>query len=222
MMENEYNRDIAELKERVQKILLLLKQAYPDVKGTELNFSNAWELLVATVLAAQTPDARVNEVTKILFQKYKSIKDYAEADKKELEEILKPINFYRKKTQRIKSIAKIILEKYNGEIPKSIEELTKIPGIGRKTANMVLANALNIIEGITVDTHVMRLANRLKLTTQKDRNKIEKELMEIIPREEWFNFSNLLIAHGKRVCNAKKPKCEICVIRELCPSFQIK
>ena len=222
MMENEYNRDIAELKERVQKILLLLKQAYPDVKGTELNFSNAWELLVATVLAAQTPDARVNEVTKILFQKYKSIKDYAEADKKELEEILKPINFYRKKTQRIKSIAKIILEEYNGEIPKSIEELTKIPGIGRKTANMVLANALNIIEGITVDTHVMRLANRLKLTTQKDRNKIEKELMEIIPREEWFNFSNLLIAHGKRVCNAKKPKCEICVIRELCPSFQIK
>jgi len=222
MMENEYNRDIAELKERVQKILLLLKQAYPDVKGTELNFSNAWELLVATVLAAQTPDARVNEVTKILFQKYKSIKDYAEADEKELEEILKPINFYRKKTQRIKSIAKIILEKYNGEIPKSIEELTKIPGIGRKTANMVLANALNIIEGITVDTHVMRLANRLKLTTQKDRNKIEKELMEIIPREEWFNFSNLLIAHGKRVCNAKKPKCEICVIRELCPSFQIK
>lgn len=222
MMENEYNRDIAELKERVQKILLLLKQAYPDVKGTELNFSNAWELLVATVLAAQTPDARVNEVTKILFQKYKSIKDYAEADEKELEEILKPINFYRKKTQRIKSIAKIILEEYNGEIPKSIEELTKIPGIGRKTANMVLANALNIIEGITVDTHVMRLANRLKLTTQKDRNKIEKELMEIIPREEWFNFSNLLIAHGKRVCNAKKPKCEICVIRELCPSFQIK
>jgi endonuclease-3 len=220
MEENEKSKNIAELKERAQKILSLLKQAYPDVKGTELNFSNAWELLVATVLAAQTPDARVNEVTKVLFQRYRSIKDYAEADDRELEEILKPINFYRKKAQRIKSIAKIILEKYNGEIPKSIEELTKIPGIGRKTANMVLANALNVVEGITVDTHVMRLANRLKLTTQKDRNKIEKELMEIIPKEEWFDFSNLLIAHGKRVCSAKKPKCEICVIRELCPSAQ--
>jgi endonuclease-3 len=218
MKENEQRRNIAELKERAQRILSLLKQAYPDVKGTELNFSNAWELLVATVLAAQTPDARVNEVTKILFQRYRSIKDYAEADDRELEEILKPINFYRKKAQRIKSIAKIILEKYNGEIPKSIEELTKIPGIGRKTANMVLANALNVVEGITVDTHVMRLANRLKLTTQKDRDKIEKELMEIIPKEEWFNFSNLLIAHGKRVCSAKKPKCEICVLKELCPS----
>ncbi|MCR6690802.1 MAG: endonuclease III [archaeon YNP-LCB-003-016] len=220
MEENEQSKNIAELKERAQKILSLLKQAYPDVKGTELNFSNAWELLVATVLAAQTPDARVNEVTKVLFQRYRSIKDYAEADDRELEEILKPINFYRKKAQRIKSIAKIILEKYNGEIPKSIEELTKIPGIGRKTANMVLANALNVVEGITVDTHVMRLANRFKLTTQKDRNKIEKELMEIIPKEEWFDFSNLLIAHGKRVCSAKKPKCEICVIRELCPSAQ--
>jgi len=210
-----------ELRKKAIKILELLKQAYPDVKGTEFNYSNACELLVATILAAQTPDKRVNEVTKILFQKYKSVKDYADAKEEELEEILKTINFYRKKVKRIKEIAKIITEKYGGEIPKSIEELTKLPGIGRKTANMVLANALNIVEGITVDTHVMRVSKRLGLTVYNDRDKIEKDLMELYPREEWFNIANLLIAHGKRTCNAKKPNCETCILKEICPSKQI-
>ncbi|MCS7097299.1 MAG: endonuclease III [Candidatus Methanomethylicia archaeon] len=207
-----------EIKQRAYEILLLLKKVYPDIKSTELNFSNAWELLIATVLAAQTPDKRVNEVTKVLFQKYKNIREYAEAEINELEEIIKSVNFYRKKAQRIKELAKIILEKYNGEIPKSLEELTKLPGVGRKTANMVLANALNIVEGITVDTHVMRVSRRLRLTSQIDRNKIEKDLMELYPREEWFNLANLLIAHGKSVCSAKNPKCEICILRDKCPS----
>lgn len=206
------------VKDKAKKILELLKQAYPDEKGTELNFSNPWELLVATILAAQTPDKRVNEVTKILFQRYRTVKDYAEADLNEMEEILKKINFYRKKAQRIKEAAKIIMEKYNGEIPKSVEELTKLPGIGRKTANMVLANALNIVEGITVDTHVRRVSKRLGLTSHDDRNKIEKDLMELYPKNEWFNVSNLLIAHGKRTCNAKKPKCDACILKEICPS----
>ncbi|MEM0084880.1 MAG: endonuclease III [Candidatus Methanomethylicia archaeon] len=215
MMEEEY------LKNKAKRILELLKQAYPDEKGTELNFSNPWELLVATILAAQTPDKRVNEVTKVLFQKYRNVKDYAEADLSEMEEILKKINFYRKKAQRIKEIAKIIMEKYNGEIPKSVEELTKLPGIGRKTANMVLANALNIIEGITVDTHVMRVSKRLGLTSYDDRNKIEKDLMGLYPKNEWFNVSNLFIAHGKRTCSAKKPKCDVCILKEICPSKSI-
>lgn len=206
------------VKDKAKKILELLKQAYPDEKGTELNFSNPWELLVATILAAQTPDKRVNEVTKILFQRYRTVKDYAEADLNEMEEILKKINFYRKKAQRIKEAAKIIMEKYNGEIPKSVEELTKLPGIGRKTANMVLANALNIVEGITVDTHVRRVSKRLGLTSHDDRNKIEKDLMELYPKNEWFNVSNLLIAHGKRTCSAKKPKCDVCILKEICPS----
>jgi len=214
-MEEEY------LKNKAKRILELLKQAYPDEKGTELNFSNPWELLVATILAAQTPDKRVNEVTKVLFQKYRNVKDYAEADLSEMEEILKKINFYRKKAQRIKEIAKIIMEKYNGEIPKSVEELTKLPGIGRKTANMVLANALNIIEGITVDTHVMRVSKRLGLTSYDDRNKIEKDLMGLYPKNEWFNVSNLFIAHGKRTCSAKKPKCDVCILKEICPSKSI-
>lgn len=156
-----------ELKVKAQKILILLKQAYPDVKGTELNFSSAWELLVATVLAAQCLDSRVNEVTKILFNRYKTINDYIKADIKELEEIIKPTGYYHKKAQRIKTLAEILIKEYCGEVPKSVGELTKLPGVGRKTANMVLANAFNIVEGVVVDTHVMRVARRLGLTSQK-------------------------------------------------------
>lgn len=204
--------------ERSQKIIALLKSKYPNVEGTALNFSNALELLVATILSAQCTDEKVNEVTKVLFKKYKTAKDYGEADPKELQEIVKPTGFYRNKAKFIKESAKKLVEDFDSEMPRSIEEMTKLPGVARKTANIVLSNAFHIHEGVAVDTHVMRLSKRLGFTKQNDREKIEKDLMKLFPKEQWFALTNLLIAHGRKTCIARHPKCAKCAVSNLCPS----
>jgi len=205
-------------KDRSQELLTLLRKQYPDAKGTALNFSNALELLVATILAAQCTDEKVNQVTSVLFKKYKTPKDYSEADLKELQEIIKPTGFYRNKSKFIKAAAKKLVQDFDSEIPRSIEEMIELPGVARKTANIVLSNAYGIIEGVAVDTHVMRLSKRLGLSEQKNRDKIERDLMDLFPKEQWFEVANLLIAHGRSVCTARRPKCGKCVVNELCPS----
>ena len=204
--------------ERVQEILKFLRKEYPNVEGTALKYSTPLELLVATILSAQCTDERVNEVTRVLFDKYKTAKDYAEADLEELEEIIKPTGFYRNKAKFIKESAKTLVEDFNTEVPRSIEQLTKLRGVARKTANIVLSNAFGINEGIAVDTHVMRLSKRLGFTQEEDRAKIEKDLMSIFPRNQWFELTNLLIAHGRNTCVARKPKCGECLVNNLCPS----
>ncbi|MCD6325722.1 endonuclease III [Candidatus Bathyarchaeota archaeon] len=206
-----------ELKKRVLKILDLLEKEHPDAR-IALKFSNPLELLVATILAAQCTDERVNQVTRSLFKKYRSAEDYARADLATLEHDIKPTGFYRKKAQRLKEVCQILVEKFNSEVPRTMEDLLSLPGVARKTANIVLSNAYGVNEGIIVDTHVLRLAKRLGLTQSKTREKIERDLMEIVPREKWGRFADLLIFHGRRVCNARKPKCEICVLKDLCPS----
>jgi len=207
-------------RERAIRILQLLQDAYPGVKGTALNFRNPLELLVATMLSAQCTDEKVNEVTKELFKKYRKAKDYAEADLSELERDIRPTGFYRVKAKRIKQICRTLVEEYGSEVPRSIEELTKLDGIARKTANIVLSNAYGIVEGIAVDTHVLRLSRRLGLSKQKDRNKTERDLMELMPRENWFEVNHLLTEHGRRTCKAKKPLCSVCVVVDLCPSAE--
>ncbi len=204
--------------ERSQKILALLRKEYPAVKGTALNFSDAVELLVATILSAQCTDERVNKVTKVLFERYKTAKDYAEADLEELKEIIKPTGFYRNKAKFIKAASKKLLEDFNSEMPRSIEEMTKLPGVARKTANIVLSNAFGINEGVAVDTHVMRISKRLGFTEEKNRDKIERGLMSLFPKKQWFELTNLLIAHGRSICHAKRPKCGECIVSRLCPS----
>jgi len=205
------------LKEKVLKILDLLEKEHPDAK-IALKFSNPLELLVATILAAQCTDERVNQVTRSLFKKYRTAEDYVKADLATLEQDIKPTGFYRRKAQRLKEVCKILVEKFNSEVPRTMEELLSLPGVARKTANIVLSNAYGIDEGIIVDTHVFRLAKRLGLTKSKTREKVERDLMEIVPKEKWGRFADLLIFHGRRVCNARKPKCEICVLKSLCPS----
>ena len=198
--------------------MTLLRKEYPDVKGTELRFSNALELLVATILAAQCTDRKVNEVTEALFKRYKTAEDYAKADLEELQEFVKPTGFYRNKARFIKAATEKLVKEFNSEMPRSIDEMTKLPGVARKTANIVLSNAFSINEGVAVDTHVMRLSGRLGLTKEKDREKIEGDLMRLIPKRQWFEVSNLLIAHGRRICEARHPKCGACVLNKLCPS----
>ena len=204
--------------DRAQRILTLLRKEYPDVKGTELRFSNALELLVATILAAQCTDRKVNEVTETLFKRYKTAEDYAKADLEELQEFVKPTGFYRNKARFIKAAAEKLVKDFDSEIPRSIEEMTRLPGVARKTANIVLSNAFGIVEGIAVDTHVMRLSERLDLTKEKNREKIEEDLMKLYPKTQWFEVSNLLITHGRRICVARHPKCGACLLNKLCPS----
>ena len=204
------------------EILKRLKKEYPDVKGTALNYSNPLELLVATILSAQTTDERVNIVTARLFKKYKEAKDYANASLEELQNDIKSINFYRNKAKYIKEACKIIVEKYGGKVPDSMEELVKLLGVSRKTANVVLSNAFRKDEGIVVDTHVIRLSKRLGLTNEKNRDKIEQDLMKKYPKEAWFDIANLLIAHGRRVCKARNPDCDDCVLKDICPYYKEK
>ena len=206
-----------DLKGRVFEIINRLEKEHPDAK-IALNFSNPLELLVATILAAQCTDERVNQVTRNLFKKYRSAEDYANADINVLEQDIKPTGYYRVKARRIKEVCKVLVEKFNSEVPKTMEGLLSLPGVARKTANIVLTNAYGINEGIIVDTHVLRLARRLGLTKSKTRERIEKDLMEIVPKNKWGRFADLLIFHGRRVCKARKPNCEICVLKDLCPS----
>ena len=204
-------------KARVLKIIELLEKEHPDAK-IALKYTKPLELLVATILSAQCTDERVNMVTKMLFRKYRKAEDYAKADLKELEQDIKSTGFYRNKARNIKKCCQILVEKYNSQVPKTMEEMLELPGVARKTANIVLANAYGVVEGIAVDTHVRRLAKRLRLTDNEDPNKIEDDLMKIVPRDKWMRFTDLLIFHGRRVCAAKKPKCKICVLNKLCPS----
>ena len=205
-------------KERSREILLMLRGEYPDAKGTALKFDNPMELLVATILSAQCTDERVNEVTKLVFSKYRTIVDYASAELSELEDVVRPTGFFRAKAGYIKRSAEMITKDFGSEVPMSMEELVKLPGVARKTANIVLTYAFNIIEGIAVDTHVLRLSGRFGLTSEKARDKIEKDLMELYPKGEWSVLSDLLIAHGRAICKARTPKCRKCVLVDICPS----
>ncbi|QER41683.1 endonuclease III [Thermodesulfobacterium sp. TA1] len=207
-----------DLYQKVRLIVKKLKEAYPEAK-IALKFENPLQLLVATILSAQCTDERVNEVTEKLFKKYRTAEDFANASLEELAEDIKSTGFYQQKAKYIKEACRIIVEKHNGEVPKTMEELLEFPGVARKTANIVLANAYGIVEGIPVDTHVRRLSQRLGLVKSNQPEKIEKELMEIVPKEEWFIFPHLLQAHGRKVCLARKPKCEKCVIKELCDAY---
>ncbi len=200
-----------------KEILELLKKHYPHAKII-LKYSNEWELLVAVILSAQCTDVMVNKVTEKLFKKYKTIKDYANADLKELEQDIRSTGFYRNKAKNLKTAAKVVLEQFGGQLPRSIDEMIRIPGAARKTANVVLGNAFGIYEGIAVDTHVSRLSQRLGLSHQKDPNKIEQDLMKLYEKKDWFSLTYLLIEHGRKICEAKKPKCDECFLNKLCPS----
>ena len=207
-------------KERIGPIIRNLKRQYPDAHCA-LDHRNALELLVATILSAQCTDVRVNMVTKDLFEKYRTAADYANANPEEFEEEIKSTGFFRNKTKSILGMATALVEQHGGQVPRSMDDLVRLPGVGRKTANVVLGNAFGINDGVVVDTHVNRIANRLKLTKQKDPEKIERDLMKLVPRREWTLFSHLLIFHGRQVCQARTPKCEICTINTLCPSSKV-
>ncbi|MCW4007994.1 MAG: endonuclease III [Candidatus Bathyarchaeota archaeon] len=206
-----------ETKERVLKIIELLEKVHADAK-IALNYTNPLELLVATMLSAQCTDERVNMVTKALFKKYKRAEDYAQADLKELGQDIKSTGFYRNKAKNLKKCCQMLVEKYDSQVPKTMAELLELPGVARKTANIVLSNAFGVVEGIAVDTHVRRLAQRLGLSDTDDPDKIEKDLMSIVPRDKWARITDLLIFHGRRVCTAKKPNCAACVLNKFCPS----
>ncbi|KKR49772.1 MAG: endonuclease III protein, endonuclease III [Microgenomates group bacterium GW2011_GWC1_41_8] len=203
--------------EKADSILSLLKKHYPNAKIV-LNYSNPWELLVSVILSAQCTDKRVNIVTQTLFAKYKTTSDYSHVKQEEFEQDIKSTGFYRNKAKNIIAAAKLIQEKFNGKIPKTMEEMLTIPGVARKTANVVLGNTHQIVEGIAVDTHVIRLSQRLGFSDQKDPVKIEKDLMQLFPKEEWFGLTYRLIDHGRAICEAKKPKCDECFLNNVCPS----
>ncbi len=207
-------------KGKVLEIIKRLKKEYPDPK-TALSFDNPFELLVATVLSAQTTDVHVNKVSESLFKKYKSVEDYAKVSLATLQKDMSSINFYRNKAKNIHNSAKLIIEKFDSKVPKTMSELITLPGVARKTANIILSNAYGINEGIAVDTHVNRLANRLGLTKNEDPVKIEQDIMAITPKKEWGNISHLLIFHGRKVCQAKKPLHSECVLYNICPSRDV-
>lgn len=204
-------------KTRAMKIISLLEKEHPDAK-IALHYTNPLELLIATILSAQCTDERVNIVTKNLFEKYRTPEDYANAKLEELEQDIKPTGFYHNKARNIQKCCRTLIEKYNSKVPKTMEELLQLSGVARKTANIVLSNAYGIIEGIAVDTHVRRVAKRLGLTENEDQDKIEQDLMSIVPKEKWMRITDLLIFQGRRTCEAKKPKCNQCIIKKLCPS----
>lgn len=208
------------LANRVRKVIAGLKAAYPDAH-CELHHSNPLELLIATILSAQCTDKRVNLVTADLFKRYRSAADYAKAPLPELETAIKSTGFFRNKAKSIKTATQAILENHDGKVPRSMEELTQLGGVGRKTANVVLGNAFNINCGVVVDTHVARLSCRLALTREKDPVDIEQLLMKLVPQEEWTLFSHLLIWHGRRRCYARNPDCQHCEIRALCPRIGV-
>jgi endonuclease III len=206
-----------EPKPRTEKIITLLEKQYPNAK-TALNYTNPLEILIATMLSAQTTDVTVNIVTKTLFKKYHTPEDYANADIKELEQDIHSTGFYHNKAKNLQNCCRLLVEKFHSQVPKTMDELIELPGVARKTANIVLYNAYGTVVGIAVDTHVTRLSQRLGLTEQKDQNKIEKDLMQIAPKEKWMELTDLLIFHGRQVCMAKKPKCAVCVLNKICPS----
>jgi len=201
---------------RVAKVIEFLEKKYPDAK-TALTYSNPLEMLVATMLSAQTTDARVNIVTQKLFKKYRTPEDYANANLKELEQDIRSTGFYHNKARNLQKCCQLLVEKFDSRVPKTMEELVELPGVARKTANIVLNNSYGVIAGIAVDTHVHRISQRLGLTENEDATKIEQDLMKITPMEKWMKLTDLLIFHGRQVCIARKPKCDICVLNKICP-----
>ena len=211
----------AALKERTAKILAVLQRTYPEAH-CELNFSNPLELLVATILSAQCTDKRVNIVTADLFKTYRSAKDFAEAPLADIENAVKTTGFFRNKAKNIKACCAALVEKFNGVVPRTMDELHALAGVGRKTANVVLGNAFDINVGVVVDTHVTRLSNRLGLAKVSDAVKLEQVLMQLSPQKDWTLFSHWLIWHGRRRCTARNPDCEHCELRKLCPRVGVK
>ena len=207
-------------KKRTIEIIKRLKKAYPDAHCA-LNHSNAFELLIATILSAQCTDERVNIVTADLFRKYRGPRDYLKVPQSQLERDIHSTGFFRNKSKNIQAACKRIVEEYGGKVPDSMEELLTLPGVARKTANVVLGNAFGIASGIVVDTHVARLSQRLGLTKNETAEKIETDLRELVPKKHWIMFSHWLITHGRRICQARKPKCRECVLAKVCPSFEI-
>ena len=198
-----------------------MKRAYPDAKCS-LNHSNAFELLIATILSAQCTDERVNIVTADLFRKYRKPEAYLKVAPTTLQKDIRTTGFFRNKTKSIQGTAKALMEKYSGRVPETMDELLELPGVARKTANVVLGNAFGVLSGVVVDTHVTRLSRRLALTKEKTAEKIEKDLVAIVPKRDWVIFSHLLIAHGRKICKARNPLCAECVVEKLCPSSYLK
>ena len=206
-----------EAKQRTKKIIGRLKKFYPDA-GCSLNYASPLELLIATILSAQCTDERVNLVTADLFREYRTPEDYARAEPAELERDIRPTGFFRNKARAIQGACRMLLEEYGGRVPDTMEELLRLPGVARKTANVVLGNAYQVAAGVVVDTHVARLAQRLGLTGNGQPEKIERDLIELVPRKDWIIFPHLLIAHGRQVCKARAPLCGECALNSLCPS----
>lgn len=207
-----------DIKKKAKEVVKRLKEEYPDVK-IALKFENPFQLLVATILSAQCTDERVNQVTPELFKKFPTPEAMAKASVEEIAELIKSTGFYNQKAKYIKEAAQMIVEKYGGVVPKTMKELLELPGVARKTANIVLANGYGIVEGIPVDTHVKRLATRLGLVSARTPEKIEKELLKVVDKKDWFVFPLLLQAHGRKVCLARKPRCEECVLKDLCNDY---
>jgi endonuclease-3 len=206
--------------ERLPELMRRLRAAHPDARCA-LDHTNPLELLVATILSAQCTDERVNQVTPALFEKYPAAAAFAGADRTELEEAIRPTGFYRQKARYIQEVCCIIAGEYQGQVPDDMETLLQLPGVARKTANVVLGVAFEIADGIVVDTHVKRLAGRLALTRETNPDKIERDLMALVPRQDWIDIGHLLIFHGRRVCHARKPDCPHCVLNDLCPSAEL-
>jgi endonuclease-3 len=203
--------------EYIAEIIARLRQFYPNAQCS-LNYNTTFELLVATILSAQCTDERVNKVTETLFRKYRTVADYANSDLSELEQDVHPTGFFRNKAKNIQSTAIKILEEYNGQVPQTMNQLLTLPGVARKTANVVLGNAFDQAVGIVVDTHVRRISQRLGLTSENSPEKIEKDLVKIIPQNDWIDFSHLLIYHGRSLCKAARPQCSKCFLADICPS----
>lgn len=202
---------------RAPEIIRILSETYPDAK-VALNFSNPLEMLVATILSAQCTDEKVNEVTASLFVKYRTPEDYLRVPEDELKADIKPTGFFNQKATSIREACRRIVEVYDGKVPDTMEDLVTLRGVARKTANIVLGNAYGKVEGIAVDTHVKRLANRLGFSEQSDPDKIERDLMRLIPRERWFDFTYVVIDHGRAICVARRPRCEECPVNHICPA----
>jgi endonuclease-3 len=209
-----------ERKKRVKKIIARLRKIFPNPK-IALEYVDPLQLLVATILSAQCTDERVNQVTRTLFKKYRTAKDYAEANVAEFEQEIRSTGFFRAKAKSIINCCKQIVEKHDGKVPPSMDDLVQLPGVGRKTANCVLGGAYGIASGVVVDTHVRRLAQRIGLSKEDDPEKIELDLMEIVPKKDWIDLGNMLIWHGRKTCQARKPNCPQCVINDLCPSAEV-
>ena len=206
-------------KQRAQEILKQLNRAYPDAPETYLDHSNAFEMLIATILSANTADACVNTITPELFRQYPDVKRLMRASLEDIIGIIRPCGTYNRKSSYIRDSARLIVENFGGKVPKSMEDLITLPGVSRKTANVVLSVVFKIREGVVVDTHVMRVTQRLGLTQhQKNREKAERDLMALLPRGQWYEYAKLIGAHGRRTCNARKPECDACAIKDLCPS----